>query len=486
MSSFNSIRYAALLETLECSEVSFSHVIASAQTKRFDPEYFQKQHLLDEQRVASSPDQFRSFSELNLHVNASAFYPAIEGYYNQGDLPFLRVADVDAFIDFEQAVFIPAELCARFPTLARVHPGDIVLTKGGSVARVGLLTKDAAVSRDLIFIDSSKLPEKDYIFLYLYFQTEFFNRMLIRSSSQTAQPHLTITLVRNLPILGGSDTLKRKCVSLVQRSYQRRKNASEHQRKAEQGLLSGLGLLGWKPPEPLTYKRRMSEVFTARRLDAEFFSPTYDTLFTAIRNHGALRLGDSISHPVRRGISPEYFEDGNLLVINSQHVGKTEISLVDNRYTRRDLVDQNARNGIVGKYDVLLNSTGRITIGRCQCLLEEIEAVVDNHVAIIRPNKGLDPIYLACFLNSMPGLMQTERSYTGSSGQIELRPDLVEDYLIWNAPRNLQVAIRNDLERAHAARRESRLLLGEAKKAVEIAIEQGETAALKFIDTKRE
>lgn len=92
-------------------------------------------------------------------ANGSAFYPSIEPYYGTGNLPFLRVADVDGIIDYGKCVTIPEELTERFATLDVVDPGDIVLTKGGSVARVGFVTHRAAASRDLIFINSAKLPK---------------------------------------------------------------------------------------------------------------------------------------------------------------------------------------------------------------------------------------------------------------------------------------------------------------------------------------
>src|SRR5690606_19110636 len=117
-----------------------------------------------------------------------------------GNLPFLRVANVDQFIDYQSAVTIPERLCEKYPTLAQVRKGDILFTKGGSVARIGLMAQHAAVSRDLIFLNSSSLSEPEYLFLFVYFQASFFNRSVVRSSSQTAQPHLTITLVRELPI----------------------------------------------------------------------------------------------------------------------------------------------------------------------------------------------------------------------------------------------------------------------------------------------
>ena len=472
------------MKGLECTEVEARHVFAQTETKRFDPEYFQRQHLVDERTVASAGSRFKTFADFGLRIDASAFYPAIEDYYGSGNLPFLRVADVDTVIDFEECTRIPAELCQRFPTLSRVQPGDIVFTKGGSVARVGLVTEQAAVSRDLISLNSSMPAEQDRLFLFVYFQTSFFNRVLLRSSSQTSRPHLTITPVRNLPLFEGTAELKTRCAALVKESYRHRATALEERNRAETVLFRRLGLENWEPPRELTYVRRLSEVLAWKRMDAEFFSPSYEALLDVLRREGAVRLGDVLREPVRRGISPVYCEDGDVPVINSQHVGKTELILKDNRTTRLEVIHSKlsvGRTGLVRHGDVLLNSTGRITIGRCQSVLDEITAVADNHISIIRLQAELDAVFLACFLNTMPGLMQTERSYTGSSGQIELRPELVEDYLIWAPAEQVQLAIRTHMERAHAARVKSRLLLDRAREAVELAIEATDAAAVQLL-----
>jgi restriction endonuclease S subunit len=473
------------LEELEVSIVSWSLVKSSSETIRFDPEYFKKVHLADDLLIATAPERFLSFSDLTIKIDASAFYPSIEEYYGEGGLPFLRVSDVDTFIDFDGSIRIPSELCDRYHTLQCVDKGDIILTKGDSVARVGLVTQSAAVSRDLIFLNTSKLNESDLIFLYLYFQTDFFNRILLRSSSQTAQPHLTITLVRNLKVIACGDALKKQCATVVKQAFIQREYAINEFKRAETTLMQALGLEGWQPPEPLTYMRRASEAVLAGRLDAEYYAPAYDALLEHIKERGAIRLGDAVREHIRRGISPEYVEEGDLIVINSQHVGKTHVIINDNRKTLNSLVNNgnNQRNGIVSQGDVLLNSTGVVTIGRCQCLLDDVVAVVDNHVAIIRPTE-IDPVYLAYFLNSLPGQMQTERGYTGSSGQIELRPDVIEDFTVWQAPHETQVTIRQLVESANNARRKASMLLERAKKAVEIAIEQNEDAALDYL-TKR-
>lgn len=260
-------------------------------------------------------------------------------------------------------------------------------------------------------------------------------------------------------------------------------DSDRHQLEAAKALASALGLDAWQPPQPLSYTRGASQAFAAGRLDSEFFEPAHAELRAHIHAMGGTRLGDIVKEKIRRGISPEYVESGDLPVINSQHVGKDRIALEETRATQRKLVAQGstARTGLVRQWDVLLNSTGRITIGRCQCVLDNVEAVVDNHVSIIRPKPGLDPVYLASFLNSRFGLMQTEQSQTGSSGQIELRPELVEDFDIWLAPAGVQLKVREQVLAAHVSRRRARELLRAAQRAVEIAIEEDEAAALAYL-----
>jgi hypothetical protein len=58
--------------------------------------------------------------------------------------------------------------------------------------------------------------------------------------------------------------------------------------------------------------------------------------------------------------------------------------------------------------------------------------MADNHVSILRPDpKVCLPVYLALFLNSPPGLAQSEMFQTGSSGQLELYPVDVAKLIVY-------------------------------------------------------
>lgn len=470
---FDAKRYKRLLEGLEVTVVSHSAVRAAASTLRFDPEYFAKQHLADATVAASRNGEFVTFTALGLNVEGSAFYPAIEEFYGTGDLPFIRVADVDVVIDFGQCARIPANLCDRLPTLRRVHPGDIVFTKGGSVARVGLVTEEAAASRDLIFIDTSKLAIQEQRFLSTYFQTDYFNRMLVRSSSQTAQPHLTITLVRSLPIFKASDQLKTACSQTLEYAYVARRIAIDRMRQADATLAAALDLAVWQPPQPLSYTRHASQAFAAGRLDAEYFAPRVSGLLTRLRAGGRTIVDVAPARRLRfvpsRSGEFRYIEIGNIANDGTASVEIVAMSEAPSRATQ-----------LVRAGDVLTSTVRPVRRLSAIVLPEQDGAVASSGFVVLQP-RAVAAEVLMTYLR-LPLVCEVMDLHTSAS----LYPAISESDLL-NLPfpeigRAEGETIAKCVQDAHASRRRARELLAAAQRAVEIAIEQDEAAALVYLD----
>lgn len=484
MIPFDAVRYQQLIDGLEAVEVKFMDVCNSAQTFRFDSDFYKKEFLSIEKIIKLNPIRFQQFNDLKLSVDASAFYSSIEPYYGEGELPFLRVADVYTIIDYDNCTTIPESLIEENPTLKIANLGDIVLTKGGSVARVGLITKSSAVSRDLIFINSSKLDKKDYIYLYLYFQTRFCNQLLLRSSSQSVQAHLTITLVRELSLFKASNSFKEILVEIVAQSDKDRRNSANLYQQAEDLLLSELGLNDWQPTEESFAIKSFSESFlSSDRLDAEYYQPKFDQLIEKLKEKVELTPLRDLLTLNQRGKQPIYIENEEnyqlgLTVINSKHVREGEVLFTDNRYA---YLPDTAKPLTIQIDDVLINGTGVGTIGRCAPYLYKHEALPDNHVTILRTNL-LDPVYLSIYLNSIVGKLQVDKHFKGSSGQIELYPNEIGQFLVWNAPKAIQQEIRSKVETSHQKREQSKQLLEIAKIGVERAIKTDEAKAIDWIN----
>ena len=121
--------------------------------------------------------------------------------------------------------------------------------------------------------------------------------------------------------------------------------------------------------------------------------------------------------------------------------------------------------------DILINGTGRGTIGRAAPYLVDSCSVADNHVTILR-SSSLDPAYLSMYLNSEAGQMQVEMHQRGTSGQLELYPFDIRKFLVWVAPAELQRELRNLHDKATVAAQKSVHLRAQAKARVEKLIEE--------------
>ena len=93
------------MDGLECSEIRMSDVCDTT-TLRFDSDYYKKEYLEIEQFICKNRDKFVTIESQGLQVDASAFYPSLEPYYNTGTIPFVRVADVKDQIDIIREVLL--------------------------------------------------------------------------------------------------------------------------------------------------------------------------------------------------------------------------------------------------------------------------------------------------------------------------------------------------------------------------------------------
>ena len=115
------------------------------------------------------------------------------------------------------------------------------------------------------------------------------------------------------------------------------------------------------------------------------------------------------------GGSNVYTHENGVLFIRSQNVLINKTDFSDAVLIPND-VHQKMKRTQVKKGDVFLNITGA-SIGRSALMNEDIEANVNQHVAILRPNETLLPEYLSAVLNTPNLQNQIDKLQTGSSRQ---------------------------------------------------------------------
>ncbi|MEO1768016.1 hypothetical protein [Thiobacter aerophilum] len=473
MSPFDKARYERLLEGLEVTEVLLSEVAHDNEVLRCDAEYFGRQVTEVMRRLQS----MKAVLLGQMAVITDGIHTALP-FVDGGEIKVLSAKHPkDNYIDSGPFETISTDFHNKNPRTA-LRPLDVLISTVGTIGNAAVVTPDIlpANSDRHIGIIRVKRDGPPPFFLSTFLVCRYGRSQSVRETTGNVQPNLFISKIRRLLIPRFDPSFERAIADQVERAYWLRKQAAGILERADHNLLQALGLDTWTPPEALSYVRSSSDVFAAGRLDAEHFQPRFAALATLMAAKGNCeRLGDQLLFN-SRGRQPEYADVG-LPVINSKHVLRNEIRHdEDNRLAAADDDSLLIRTG-----DVLMNGTGVGTIGRAAAYLHETPALPDNHVTILRPKYALDPIYLAIFLNSLAGQLQVEQRLRGSSGQIEIYPTDIAEFQVWVAPQSLQLDIRKLVEQSFAHRQRAARLLDAAKRAVEIAIEDSEAAALAYL-----
>lgn len=446
---------------------------------RLDSGYFAKPMLAAEALIRAYPNGHDELGPLFCRFVKGVFDINAESYCDTG-VPFLRILNLrNGVIDDSDLALIPEDL-HQIEKKTELKRGDIVFSKTAYPAASLVTLERCNTSQDTIATTMSKYGCNTYTpeAIVAYLNSTIGQRLLWRQFQGNVQLHLSLDDGRKVPIprLGVALQVQIKAAfSLTQKLQQMSATAFE---SASETLISTLKLGNWQPPTPLSYTCSSTDAFAAGRFDAEHFKPKFAELISHIENTGnAARLA-SLLAVNDRGNQPEYAEIG-LPVVNSKHIAKNDVRLdADNR-----IGVASAAKVLIEPGDVLMNGTGVGTIGRSAPYLHTGKAIPDNHVTILRPkNAAVDPVYLSVFINSLGGQLQVEQRLHGSSGQIELYPTDIANFTIWLAPEAIQQEIRQAVESGFAAKQRATQLLEAAKRAVEIAIEDSEAAALNYLN----
>lgn len=415
---------------------------------------------------------------MRINTDCSAFYPALEPYYNTGEYPFIRVGDVKDIVNYDDCIKIPEEILPDYPTLKKVDIGDIVLTKGGSIGIAGYITQPACVSRDLIFINSSVLSESNRILLYLYLSTKFAYKQFIRSSSQCAQPHLTTTLIKNFDIYSFTDEFADVVLNKYT-AFREKLVLSKHKyQQAEEILLEELGLKDWEPTNQASTTKSFTDFLGNGRLDAEYYQPKYDEIEAKIKayKNGYTQIKQWFE--ILGGGSPSEYTNEGIGVIKTKNV---RIPVVDYDSINDCTTDKCLK---VKQHDLLFASMGVGSLGRVSYIENEtFNYTVDGTIKILRsktPNNNIE-IPTLLFLTSKYGQELIYKYVIGSTGIISISKDNIDNLIIPIIDSAVAKTITDMVLESTRLKNESKRLLDLAKTAVETAIEQGEEKAIELL-----
>ncbi len=476
---FDGARYEALLEGLEITIIKRSQLNKEL---RYEAEYFRKRYLIEDSALSNwKMKPIESFADVT---------DGPHGYHIVDDAsPIVMLTAKNArgwFTDRKNADPIAESVdTANKRSSLKVH--DVILSTRGTVGLCALVTSEslpANIDQDVARISwqiaDAFLPE----FVVAYLNCKFGQDYMIRQASGMVQQGLSLQKVRKIPIPLLSETVQGAVTNTLRTALGLQRSATAQIAESEVSLLRSLGLENWQPPEPLTYSRRASDAFAASRLDADYYSPAkFDTLAAlAALPHRA--LGEHC-HAVREMFDP--FTAGRGVRVRNFDLGDALRPVLDDE---TPVVSAAAEVGSMKKRF----QTGDVVISRLRSYLREIAvvrtspevpAVGSSEFIVLRPRAignapAITPETLLVFLRSRP--VQTilkwcqDGSHHPRFGEEDLLPIPVPDAVLAASPE-----IDRLVNAALTARLEARALLERAKRAVEIAIEESEAAALRLL-----
>jgi type I restriction enzyme M protein len=474
------------MDGLEAVEIKYSRVKTESYCARFDSDYFKKEFL---KNVLShlNCNKLNTIAQIK-----SGSTPSVRDENLKSGAILLKTNDIRNNIltsnNFQDFFYIDLETNKRMAA-TQLNANDVLINIVGAttdvIGRVALVpehfpSSNITQAMALCRVTNQKiLPEALFVFL----NSKYGNKQVRRMARPTGQFNLNLIEVGSFEIPTFSTKFQNVLGGLVIKSKDISSDAEKNYNNASTTLLEFANFKDYTPTlkntETKTFK---NSLVRSDRLDAEFYQTKFDELYNKLSQTGRSKQLGSLLQFNQRGKQPVYCENKGLPVLNSRHIRINKIELdEDNRLADPN---QTTKDLIIKKGDILLNGTGVGTLGRCAAYLLDTPALPDNHVTILRTD-SIDPIFLSVQLNSIIGQLQTEKYQKGSSGQIELYPSDINQFIIWDAPKEIQSQIKNYIEQAEKLEKQSKHLLSLAKQAVEIAIEQSEEAALKFIDEQK-
>lgn len=467
-----------MLEGLEISEVLLSDLEYSG---RLDAEYYRPEFLRNEELLrARNSNLLSSLANFLIGPFGSAF--TVENYTEDKIYRYIRGKDVKQMCLMDNDnVYMPK---ADFERLAKyaLRKNDILVSVVGTLGNAAIIEEEDIPA---IFSCKSTVLRTDGInphYLLAYLNSRYGRSLLLRKERGAIQKGLNIDDLKMLDVYVAGKGLQVAVEKLYRKTNELRKFSKSTYTQAETLLLDTLGLTDFSPSTKNTNIRSFKESFVASgRLDAEYYQPKYEDFQSMVVNHPAgfttIATEFNLVKETSRREKPAY----NYIEISDVSVSKGEASF--NRL-EVDELPANAKQEVC-RGDLLISKV-RPNRGAVAIIdSDDVDLIVSGAFTVLREKET------SVFSNETLKVLLRTKMYRdwmlkfniGTQYPV-IRDDDILDLPIPRIDEKTQIQITAMIQESFTLRAESERLLETAKRAVEIAIEQDEQAALDFIGAR--
>ena len=361
---------------------------------------------------------------------------------------------------------------------------DILISVVGTLGNACIVQKEEIPA---IFSCKStviKAKRVDPFYLLSYLNSKYGKTLLLRKERGAIQKGLNLEDLRTLKVPLFSKEFYKIVEVCIKKAFENIKLAKKNYADAENELEKIIHISSSNKKYNHTIKNFKESVGKYGRLDAEFYQPKYDQLFSELENFYTKPLGGKKGIvTIKKSIEPgssEYLDKGIPFIrvsdMNKFGISEPRVYLSkENIYNLSELYPK--------KDTILFSKDGSVGIAY---KMEKDDNIVTSgallHLNVINTLEVL-PDYLTLVLNSSIVQMQAERDTNGAIIQ-HWKPSDIEKVVIPIIDMEQQEKIAIKIKESFSLRKKSNELLDWAKRAVEIAIEQNEGVALQWLKEK--
>ena len=458
---------------MQYSIVNYQDVLDSSHSLRLDAEFFHPDYLkIQHQLEAISSHRLIDFQVKIRHPKE------IQRNYVDNGILFLRAQNVRPLsIDLASNPVYISEEEAELLQENTIDHKDVLITRTGANAgqcAIYLENRVAISSSHTFIVKSGNLNP---FFLAIFFNTEHGKTLIERGRYGSAQPEIAPYFLNQIP-MPVWDNLP----SVIEKTYLQSKDLTELSKaryiEAQNLLLAELGLADWQPKHQVTFVKNFSDTEHAGRIDADYFQPKYDDIVDAIKSYSS--GWDTLENQVRikdTNFNPDAETEYQYIELaNIGNSGEITDCLVEQG---EDLPTRARRKVAAG--DVIVSSIEG-SLDSIALITEEYDNALCSTGFHVVQSDMLNSETLLVFLKSPIGQLQLKK---GCSGTILTAINKHEFGKI-TVPiirAEKQTEIQQKVVESFNLRSDAKDLLEYAKRGVEIAIEQNEQAAIKWLES---
>lgn len=456
---------------MQYSVVDYQSIVDASHSLRLDAEFFRPDYLQVQRRL----EAVGSRKLIDFQVNIRHPKEIKRNYVDDGVL-FLRAQNVRPLsIDLtSNPVYISEEDAERLQDNT-VHYKDILITRSGANAgqcAIYLEDNDAISSSHTFIVQSGNLNP---FFLTIFLNSRYGKTLIERGRYGSSQPEIAPPFLYQIPV-PNLEHLQTE----IERTYLRSKELTELSKtryaEAQTLLLGELGLANWQPKHTLSFATDYASMQRAQRIDADYFQPRYDDLINIIKSYpsGCGTVANQV-HLKDSNFKPE--PETEYKYIELANIGSSG-EIKDCMVAQGQDLPSRARCKV---------NTGDVIVSSVEGSLESIALITEEHDNALCStgfhainSDVLNSETLLVLLKSRIGQLQLKK---GCSGTIltAINREEFGRIVIPFIKADKQTEIQQKVLESFNLRKRAKDLLECAKRAVEIAIEKDEQAAIDWL-----